>query len=202
MTMCEAGPAFFKPSQSEICQWNGPAVEHCHVQQIQRRHDGHRYRQELVGDPAPAGTPRTCGARERGGVAARGAGAAAGGAGNRVSQIESTSLAHFHGVKLAMRLNRIDIAVNDVSAARAFLETYFDLHCVAERGHSLAIMRDDAGVIVALSNFGHAKEVTYPKGFHVGFFQNTKERVDEIFERLQADGYAPMQPKNMHGAWT
>jgi lactoylglutathione lyase len=131
-----------------------------------------------------------------------GAGAAAGGAGNRVSQIESTSLAHLHGVKLAMRLNHIDIAVNDVSAARAFLETYFDLHSIAERGHSLAIMRDDAGVIVALSNFGHAKEVTYPKGFHVGFFQNTKERVDEIFERLQADGYAPMQPKNMHGAWT
>ena len=90
-----------------------------------------------------------------------------------------------------MRLNHIDIAVNDVSAARAFLETYFDLHCIAERG-TVAIMRDDAGVIVALSNFGRAKEVTYPKGFHVGFFQNTKERVDEIFERLQADGYVSM----------
>jgi len=63
-----------------------------------------------------------------------------------------------------MRLNHIDIAVNDVSAARAFLETYFDLHCITERG-TVAIMRDDADVIVALSNFGHAKEVTYPKGF-------------------------------------
>jgi len=100
-----------------------------------------------------------------------------------------------------MRLNHIDIAVHDVSAARAFLETYFDLHCIAERG-TVAIMRDDAGVIVALSNFGHAKEVTYPKEFHVGFFQNTKERVDEIFERLQADGYASRKPKNLHGAWT
>jgi hypothetical protein len=84
-------------------------------------------------------------------------------------------LVHLHGVKLAMRLNHIDIAVNDVSAARAFLETYFDLHCIAERG-TVAIMRDDAGVIVALSNFGHAKEVTYPKEFHVGFFQNTSQK--------------------------
>jgi catechol-2,3-dioxygenase len=50
-----------------------------------------------------------------------------------------------------MRLNHIDIAVNDVSAARAFLETYFDLHCIAERGTVAIFALEEDGVHCIIS---------------------------------------------------
>lgn len=102
-----------------------------------------------------------------------------------------------------MRLNHVNLAVPDVAQTRAFFETYFGLRCVADLGrNALAVLVDESGFIFTLSNFDKATAVTYPGAFHIGFMQETRERVDEMYERLKADGFATEPPKEFHGAWT
>ena len=102
-----------------------------------------------------------------------------------------------------MVLNHLNLTVPDVSRTRAFFETYLGLRCVAERGRdSIAILTDDSGFILSLSNFEKVDEVAYPGAFHIGFMQPSRERVDEIYERLKSDGIATEPPREFHGAWT
>jgi lactoylglutathione lyase len=105
---------------------------------------------------------------------------------------------------ILMRLNHLNLTVPDVSRSREFFETYFGLRCVAERGrNAIAVMVDDeSGFIFTLSNFEKATEVEYPGAFHIGFMQESRERVDEIYQRLKADGYEMKPPQEFHGAWT
>ena len=102
-----------------------------------------------------------------------------------------------------MRLNHLNLAVPDVRQSREFFETYFGLRCVAEMGrNAIAILLDETGFILNLSNFDKATEVEYPGAFHVGFMQESRERVDEIYERLKSDGFDMEPPREFHGAWT
>jgi catechol 2,3-dioxygenase-like lactoylglutathione lyase family enzyme len=102
-----------------------------------------------------------------------------------------------------MRLNHLNLAVPDVARTREFLEKYFGLRCVFERGQgALAILVDESGFILALSNFDRATAVAYPTAFHVGFMQESRERVDQIYARLQGDGFEAEPPREFHGAWT
>ncbi len=45
-------------------------------------------------------------------------------------------------------------------------------------------------------------EVHYPRGFHIGFIQQSEEQVNAINERLRADGYDVPPPAKLHGSWT
>ena len=44
--------------------------------------------------------------------------------------------------------------------------------------------------------------VRYPATFHVGFIQESEQAVDEINERLKADGFDVSPPSRQHGSWT
>ena len=102
-----------------------------------------------------------------------------------------------------MRLNHLNLSVPDVSRARTFYETYFGLRCIFQRGQdTLAVLTDESGFILTLSNFDKAAEVAYPGAFHIGFMQDSRERVDEMYERLKSDGFDPQPPREFHGAWT
>jgi catechol 2,3-dioxygenase-like lactoylglutathione lyase family enzyme len=102
-----------------------------------------------------------------------------------------------------MRLNHVNLTVPDVPKSRDFFEKYFGFRCVAERGRdALAVLIDDTQFALTFNNFDKAAEVTYPGAFHIGFMQDSREKVDEIFERLKADGLDPQQPREFHGAWT
>jgi catechol 2,3-dioxygenase-like lactoylglutathione lyase family enzyme len=102
-----------------------------------------------------------------------------------------------------MVLNHINLTVPDVARTRAFFETYFGLSCVVERGRdALAVLVDDSGLVLTLNNFDKADKVEYPGAFHIGFMQRSRERVDEIYQRLKTDGFATEPPKEFHGAWT
>ena len=102
-----------------------------------------------------------------------------------------------------MSLNHINLTVPDVSRSRAFFETYFGFHCVVERGRdTLVVLIDDSGFVLTLSNFDKVEKVEYPGAFHIGFMQDSRERVDEIYRRLTADGFEVQPPKEFHGAWT
>jgi lactoylglutathione lyase len=102
-----------------------------------------------------------------------------------------------------MKLNHLNLTVPEVSRTREFFETYFGFRCVVERGRdALAVMVDESGFVFTLSNFEKATEVEYPGVFHIGFMQESRERVDEMYQRLNSAGIAVEPPKELHGAWT
>jgi catechol 2,3-dioxygenase-like lactoylglutathione lyase family enzyme len=102
-----------------------------------------------------------------------------------------------------MTLNHLNLTVPDVARTREFLETYFGLRCIASRGRdALAVLSDDSGFILTLNNFEKATEVEYPGAFHIGFIQENRERVDEIYQRLKSAGLELEPPREFHGAWT
>ncbi|WP_068773411.1 VOC family protein [Paenibacillus sp. FJAT-26967] len=97
-----------------------------------------------------------------------------------------------------MKLNHLNLTVNDVHAAREFLEKYFDLQTRHTRGNSFAVLFDDDELVLTLMK---GNQVNYPKTFHIGFIQETEERVNEINQRLKDDGYDVEPPQRAHG-WT
>jgi lactoylglutathione lyase len=102
-----------------------------------------------------------------------------------------------------MRLNHLNLTVPDVAQSREFFETYFGLRCITEKGRNdLAVLVDETGFVLTLNNFDKVAGVEYPGAFHVGFMQDSRERVDAIFERLKAGGFDPQPPREFHGAWT
>ena len=87
---------------------------------------------------------------------------------------------------------------------QAFLAKYFNLKPTGKGNHNMAFLSDDNGMVLSLSNMklGGESEVKYPTTFHIGFIQETVERVNEINQRLKADGFDVPMPSKQHGSWT
>lgn len=96
-----------------------------------------------------------------------------------------------------MKLNHLNLTVTDVLAARDFLERYFGLRRMGGNA-GMAFLSDDDGFVLTLMKAGRATEVTYPGNFHVGFFVESDEIVDEINRRLKDDGFDVAPPKRYH----
>ena len=103
-----------------------------------------------------------------------------------------------------MQPNHLNLAVPEVVKSRQFFEKYFGFRDVegVKANNVIAVMTDDSGFILTLSNFNKATEVHYPEGFHVGFIQDSPERVNEINKLLNDDGFDVEPPRNFHGSWT
>ncbi|MDF2653096.1 MAG: glyoxalase [Paenibacillus sp.] len=101
-----------------------------------------------------------------------------------------------------MKLNHVNLTVTDVPAARQFLETYFELKSAdtggGAREHSFAALFDDDGLVLTLMK---GAQVSYPKTFHIGFGQESEEKVNQLYQRLKADGFDVAPPQRSH-AWT
>ncbi|GCE51250.1 catechol 2,3-dioxygenase-like lactoylglutathione lyase family enzyme [Thermosporothrix hazakensis] len=97
-----------------------------------------------------------------------------------------------------MILNHVNLTVTDVPTAAAFLEKYFDMRQHEGGNKGFTVLFDDRGLVLTLMK---AREVSYPKTFHIGFGQESEERVNEIYQRLIADGYQADPPQRSH-AWT
>jgi lactoylglutathione lyase len=97
-----------------------------------------------------------------------------------------------------LKLNHLNLTVNDVNTTREFLEKYFGLKTMDTRGNSFAVLLDDNGLVLTLMK---GKEVSYPKTFHIGFIQESEERVNEINQLLKANGFDVGPPQRLHG-WT
>jgi lactoylglutathione lyase len=100
-----------------------------------------------------------------------------------------------------MKLNHINLAVPDIAATRAFFEKFFGLRCAETKGDVLAVLMADDGFILILSHFEKQVVPQYPRDFHVGFIQDTVEKVNEIYEQMKAAGVDVRQPKTAHGSW-
>jgi uncharacterized membrane protein len=86
-----------------------------------------------------------------------------------------------------MKLNHVDLQVTDADAAREFFERHFELRCVYRRAE-LALLEDDAGLQLGVSNLRHAPPPAYPPDFHVGFVLERAEDVRAIYDRLATAG--------------
>lgn len=66
------------------------------------------------------------------------------------------------------------------------------------------MLSDDSGLILTLTSMklGRESEVKYPATFHIGFIQESEERVNEINQRLKDDGFDVPPPSRQHGSWT
>jgi catechol 2,3-dioxygenase-like lactoylglutathione lyase family enzyme len=128
---------------------------------------------------------------------------------------------------MTKRLNHCDLVVLKVAESRAFFEKYFGFRCIVDRGDKLAVLMDGAGFALTVSSVETGAEidqfqrtgtpaleapkpgatdtkrpVEYPAGFHIGFMQDSREGVDEIYNHLKSGGVAVEPPKEYHGAWT
>ncbi len=99
-----------------------------------------------------------------------------------------------------MKLNHLNLSVPDVAETRTVFETYFGFTPVFEAGNgNLAVLLGDDGFVLTLMK---GEQPSYPRAFHIGFGQDSDDRVNEIYQRLHADGVAAGPPKHLHGAWT
>jgi lactoylglutathione lyase len=102
-----------------------------------------------------------------------------------------------------MALNHLNLTVPDIAQTQAFFETYFGFRCVAGGpSNAIAVLVDESGFVLSLSNFANAAEVVYPGAFHVGFRQDSREQVDAFYQRLTAGGFDMKPPHEFHGGWT
>lgn len=103
-----------------------------------------------------------------------------------------------------MKLNHLNLTVTDVVATRLFLEKYFGLRGMegAKPNPGFDFLRDDNDIVLTLIRFPKGKEIEYPSTFHIGFIQESEERVNEINQQLKDDGYDVPAPARMHGSWT
>ena len=102
-----------------------------------------------------------------------------------------------------MRLNHLNLAVDDVPAARDFFETYFRLTPLPVPPDArMAFLQDDDGLFLSLMNLNPARPISYPGTFHVGFILDTRAEVDALNERLRHDGFALRPAAEFHGSYT
>jgi catechol 2,3-dioxygenase-like lactoylglutathione lyase family enzyme len=92
-----------------------------------------------------------------------------------------------------MKLNHIDLPVDDHVAARKFFETHFGFRCILARDR-LAVLRDDAGFALTLSALPAGERLSYPTGFHIGFNLREEQELRSAHERLVAAGVEIARP--------
>ena len=110
-----------------------------------------------------------------------------------------------------MILNHLNLTVPDPLETSAFLAKYFDLRPGGGNA-GIQMLNDEHGMVLTLIKARHEDlaatsatgraAVRYPSSFHVGFIQPSRERVNEINDRLRTDGFDVEQPSVQHGSWT
>lgn len=102
-----------------------------------------------------------------------------------------------------MKLNHLNLAVTDVPAFRDFLVKYFGLQ-PGNGNSNIAFLTDESGLMLSLMSpkVGKESNVTYPGTFHIGFIQESEDRVNAINEHLRSDGFEVAPPSRQYGSWT
>ncbi len=98
-----------------------------------------------------------------------------------------------------MKLNHLNLTVSDVPGTSAFLGKYFGLKPLGKANVNMVLLSDDDGMVI---NVMKGPDASYPETFHIGFIQESDERVNEIHQRLKDDGFEVEAPRIFHGSWT
>jgi len=107
-----------------------------------------------------------------------------------------------------MRLNHIDIHVEDVTPTVDFLVRHCGLKLREMRGKAgLAILEDDSGLELVVSRpveaFGGSEQsATGRVTYHLGFIQSERSDVDRIHDQMLRAGVEQLgQPREMRGGY-
>ena len=111
-----------------------------------------------------------------------------------------------------MTLNHLNLTVTDPEETSAFLAKYFDLR-PGGGNKGMQLLNDDNGMVLTLfkASASDRRDATdgdgparlrYPSSFHIGFIQDSEERVNQINQRLRDDGHNVDAPARLHGSWT
>ena len=101
-----------------------------------------------------------------------------------------------------MKINHLYLSVPDVPQTARFLAEFFGLRITEQKGRdTLAVLYDEEGFSLILSNFDRKTAPTYPRDFHLGFIQKNREQVSDLHARLLAAGFIAKTPQGMHGSW-
>ena len=65
----------------------------------------------------------------------------------------------------------------------------------------LTVLKDDGGFVLTLMKKCQNDAFSYPENFHIGFFVESEEKVNELNRRLNKDGFKASPPERLH-AWT
>ncbi|HKX19218.1 MAG TPA: VOC family protein [bacterium] len=87
-----------------------------------------------------------------------------------------------------MNLNHVDLQVSDIDDAREFFEKHFGLRCVYLRAGQIALLHDEAGLELGVSNLRSSPPPVYPQDLHVGFVLERSDDVRAAYDRLTAAG--------------
>ena len=101
-----------------------------------------------------------------------------------------------------MKLNHVNLTVENVPAARGLLEKHFGMRPYGPGKKNFDVLFDDDDLVLTLIGVGKNNTVSYPETFHIGFIQASNDDVDEVNRRLKEDGYDVPAPSRQHGAWT
>ncbi|KIL39273.1 glyoxalase [Gordoniibacillus kamchatkensis] len=104
-----------------------------------------------------------------------------------------------------MKLNHLNLCVNDLSEARDFFRDQFNFELLDQKGDAIAVMSDGDGFTLVLSKLrADGEEVqTYPRDFHLGFYVETPAEVDQFYHRLVTAGIATDGgPKKIRDGYT
>ena len=101
-----------------------------------------------------------------------------------------------------MKINHLNLTVINPAETQEFLVKYFGLKPMGKASKNMAFLSDDNGMVLSLMNSGKDPEVKYPATFHIGFIQESEQRVEQINQHLKADGFDVPPPSRQHGSWT
>jgi catechol-2,3-dioxygenase len=86
-----------------------------------------------------------------------------------------------------MKLNHLDLQVQDVALTTAFFERYFGLRVQSNPSSpALVILTDEAGFVLVLQR--SEQPPRYPEGFHLGFLLDDVAGVRALHEQATNDG--------------
>jgi len=102
-----------------------------------------------------------------------------------------------------MRLNHLDLPVPDVAATRDFFETWLGFTHERTLGQDgLAILRDEAGLVLILSRLQNKGAQAWPFPFHIGFHLKTEAQVSDLRQRMAEGGIAVGEVSVQRGAFS
>jgi catechol 2,3-dioxygenase-like lactoylglutathione lyase family enzyme len=97
-----------------------------------------------------------------------------------------------------MKLNHINLTVTDVGAASHFLVKYFGMRSMGgNKGMGFLTDEEDGwGFVLTLMKARKGMQSQYPGMFHIGFFIDSKEGVDQLYQHLKKDGFDVPPPQD------
>lgn len=101
-----------------------------------------------------------------------------------------------------MKLNHINLVASNVAEATHFFETYFHFKCTDVKGDNIvAVLKGtDDFTLVLMANKEGAP--IYPAAFHIGFMQDSADKVTDIYNKLKTGGIAVGQePKKIRDSF-